>query len=301
MMGPPRRQAFTLIELLVVISVIALLVAIMMPALASARDAARKTQCGSNLRQLGIATAAYLADNRDHFMRGSAFTANINGELARNKDFQTLYSSYLGGKLMPNAGLGAGGIDGQTYYSDGIRNRTLGVFICPSNVRMGTSANGPYDYFRSAYALWAFGGADFVMNPTRLMRATTVGSNLGYAIADKSIAVWSDRCNIISGGNNGGPAETNHWDAKAAIPDGGFVSRLDGSVRWYDYSDATKNDGTAKNIFVIPSGAISGAETAIPCNAIYSQLTSTYTKSVPNKINMGRGYRTSFLTVFGGN
>jgi prepilin-type N-terminal cleavage/methylation domain-containing protein len=60
-----RRNAFTLIELLVVISIIALLIAILLPALASAREAGRASACLSQLRQNGIATAAYVTDFRD--------------------------------------------------------------------------------------------------------------------------------------------------------------------------------------------------------------------------------------------
>jgi len=63
------RSAFTLIELLVVISIIALLIAILLPALGAARDAARTVKCLANLQQLGVASAAYSADN-DGLIRG---------------------------------------------------------------------------------------------------------------------------------------------------------------------------------------------------------------------------------------
>ncbi|MEM1207786.1 MAG: DUF1559 domain-containing protein [Planctomycetota bacterium] len=56
------RTGFTLIELLVVISIIALLIAILLPALQAARDTARDVACLSNLRQIGIAGAAYQAE-----------------------------------------------------------------------------------------------------------------------------------------------------------------------------------------------------------------------------------------------
>jgi prepilin-type N-terminal cleavage/methylation domain-containing protein len=67
-------RGFTLIELLVVISIVALLIAILLPALQKARGASQKIACASNLRQQGQVIAVYLSDFNDSYPLGSTST-----------------------------------------------------------------------------------------------------------------------------------------------------------------------------------------------------------------------------------
>src|SRR5580765_3368708 len=61
------RRAFTLVELLVVIGIIAVLIAILLPVLSSARKSAQSAQCASNLRQILLASTAYIQENHGYW------------------------------------------------------------------------------------------------------------------------------------------------------------------------------------------------------------------------------------------
>ena len=78
-----KKSCFTLIELLVVIAIIAILAAMLMPALSKAREAAKKSGCINNIKQFGLYFQMYGSDNGDYVVPGRINATGYNGSEAR--------------------------------------------------------------------------------------------------------------------------------------------------------------------------------------------------------------------------
>jgi len=119
------KKGFTLIELLVVVAIIAVLVAILLPALASAREQAMITICQANLKQIGHAFVYYQQDYNDwlpHYMNAPLFTHDVSSVTARwGSSGWELY-------LTPFLDMPSFGSDGKGWTFSSQKS----VFMCPS-------------------------------------------------------------------------------------------------------------------------------------------------------------------------
>ena len=140
-----RRRGFTLIELLVVIAIIAVLISLLLPAVQSAREAARRAQCLNNLKQIGLALHNYHSPN-DTFPLGSACTGSFSSTGVCNAwdgfSAQALLLGYIEGGSIYNA---LNFSQGSSAYanSTGIFTK-INSFLCPSDPNAGGSFSGSW-------------------------------------------------------------------------------------------------------------------------------------------------------------
>ena len=159
-MSIPRRSlsAFTLIELLVVISIIALLIAILLPVLGAARESTKDQQCKSNLRQLGIAQFAFVGDSKGNFTSPRKWVTTQRGAYNDPTNINTV----IDGELFP-------------YVNDSTE-----IYLCPVAIdKLDTSPWNGRPLVRNYVQNWNIGtnpqysskmyDSDNVRNPSELV------------------------------------------------------------------------------------------------------------------------------------
>jgi len=130
-----RRRGFTLIELLVVIAIIAVLIALLLPAVQAAREAARRSQCVNNLKQLGLAVQSYASVNEvlppvAINQPTGTFTNNF-GMKPRILPFMEQTAAY--NAINMSANLEEAGAGGPIGANDTIATMQINTFLCPSD------------------------------------------------------------------------------------------------------------------------------------------------------------------------
>jgi prepilin-type N-terminal cleavage/methylation domain-containing protein/prepilin-type processing-associated H-X9-DG protein len=199
------HRAFTLIELLVVMSIIAILIALLVPAVQKVREAAARTQCTNNLRQIGLAIHHYESTFKAVPSEGGGPISN-GGPGDSASVFFHLLSFLEQQAVFDNTG-GPG------------QNQVLAVYLCPADATgdgtplagasTGALALGSYNY--NVAVLGDPNGGVFPPLHAPPIRATLVQAMPDGTSCTIMAGEHVQHCGGLGGGRGGGPGGSNPW------------------------------------------------------------------------------------------
>lgn len=151
-----RSRGFTLIELLVVIAIIAILIALLLPAVQQAREAARRTQCKNNLKQLGLALHNY----ESTFNMFPASRIDLTTPVVFQQSWTVMVLPYL--EQAPMYSIYNFNVPWYSQVNAPVTTTQLPAFVCPSNA--SSPATPPVAMYQSLGVTWGqpiFGRGDY--------------------------------------------------------------------------------------------------------------------------------------------